>query len=287
MIDIERINDEILGAERQALKYVDQEAKEWMRMALFTYGRMYSENVPPSLSETTLHYCYGYGCTDIQLIPPCRGDSAFFMFRLFGRGEIRNLRGDVILQIHAQIASIVQDYFPGAKWTSLFAVCAHCLQEDEAPTPLDALDRSGLGAWRFDERFVANRTEYKWLKCVNVCTLFDGVLLCWPHKEIAEKAKYEQLRIEIASQQTPQQVERQKMSSALRFRILQRDSFTCQACGQSPRKGHSIALHVDHIYPIAKGGKTEDDNLHVLCESCNNGKRDKVIPELLSGIKRD
>lgn len=34
-------------------------------------------------------------------------------------------------------------------------------------------------------------------------------------------------------------------------------------------------LHVDHIIPIAKGGKTVKENLRTLCEECNWGKRDK------------
>ena len=33
-------------------------------------------------------------------------------------------------------------------------------------------------------------------------------------------------------------------------------------------------LHVDHIKPVSKGGKTVRDNLRTLCEDCNLGKRD-------------
>jgi 5-methylcytosine-specific restriction endonuclease McrA len=67
-------------------------------------------------------------------------------------------------------------------------------------------------------------------------------------------------------------VERQKMSSRLRFLIFQRDHYTCRICGKS--KYDKVKLHVDHIIPIAKGGKTEENNLQTLCEVCNLGKSD-------------
>jgi hypothetical protein len=66
--------------------------------------------------------------------------------------------------------------------------------------------------------------------------------------------------------------ERSKMSSRLRFLIFQRDHYTCRICGKS--KYDKVKLHVDHIIPIAKGGKTEESNLQTLCEVCNLGKSD-------------
>ena len=72
---------------------------------------------------------------------------------------------------------------------------------------------------------------------------------------------------------TQEQSERAKMTSAVRWQVLERDGFTCQACGAT---GPDVKLHVDHKIPIAKGGKTTLDNLHVLCAPCNLGKRDKM-----------
>jgi ribosomal protein L37AE/L43A len=74
--------------------------------------------------------------------------------------------------------------------------------------------------------------------------------------------------------------ERAKLTKSLRFEILEHDDFTCQLCGRSPLKGDDVKLHIDHKYPIAKGGKTEKNNLHVLCEDCNLGKGTKVIDQL-------
>jgi len=58
----------------------------------------------------------------------------------------------------------------------------------------------------------------------------------------------------------------------LRFRVLQRDRFTCQSCGSSPAKSLGVELHVDHIVPWSKGGDTVVENLQTLCDRCNLGK---------------
>ncbi|MBQ9472253.1 MAG: HNH endonuclease [Ruminococcus sp.] len=67
--------------------------------------------------------------------------------------------------------------------------------------------------------------------------------------------------------------ERRKMSQDLRYRIMKRDNFRCVLCGRSAKDG--VSLHVDHIKPISKGGKTIESNLRTLCSDCNLGKRDK------------
>ncbi len=57
----------------------------------------------------------------------------------------------------------------------------------------------------------------------------------------------------------------------LRFRVLQRDNFTCQACGRS-RVKHGVVLQVDHIIAYTNGGETVLVNLQTLCTDCNSGK---------------
>ncbi len=61
-------------------------------------------------------------------------------------------------------------------------------------------------------------------------------------------------------------------SLRLRFRVLQRDNFSCQACGASPAITLGVGLHIDHIVPWSKGGETVIENLRTLCETCNRGK---------------
>ena len=64
-------------------------------------------------------------------------------------------------------------------------------------------------------------------------------------------------------------VERGKVTNKMRFAIYQRDGYRCRICGND--------LEIDHIYPIAKGGKTTMDNLQTLCHRCNVRKGDSVI----------
>ena len=61
-------------------------------------------------------------------------------------------------------------------------------------------------------------------------------------------------------------------SLRLRWKVLQRERFTCVACGRSPAITPGIELHVDHIIPWSKGGETVIANLQTLCSSCNLGK---------------
>ncbi|MCC5890854.1 MAG: HNH endonuclease [Alkalibacterium sp.] len=64
--------------------------------------------------------------------------------------------------------------------------------------------------------------------------------------------------------------ERNKMTPSLRYEIMKRDNFRCQLCGEVA--SDHLSLHVDHIFPVSKGGKTEESNLRTLCEKCNIGK---------------
>lgn len=68
--------------------------------------------------------------------------------------------------------------------------------------------------------------------------------------------------------------ERSLMTASLRYDVLKRDNYKCRICGASAHDG--AELHVDHIYPVSKGGKTEISNLQTLCERCNLGKSNKI-----------
>lgn len=68
--------------------------------------------------------------------------------------------------------------------------------------------------------------------------------------------------------------ERKIMNDDIRYNVLKRDNFTCKICGASAKDG--AKLHVDHIIPVSKGGKTVMNNLQTLCDRCNIGKSDKL-----------
>lgn len=62
---------------------------------------------------------------------------------------------------------------------------------------------------------------------------------------------------------------RKNIGKKVRFEVFKRDSFTCQYCGRTPPKA---VLEVDHIIPVADGGKNDSDNLVSACIDCNRGK---------------
>ena len=75
-------------------------------------------------------------------------------------------------------------------------------------------------------------------------------------------------RRDFASQQ------RALLTDSLRYDILERDGRRCRMCGATVEDG--VKLHVDHIIPVSKGGRTEPSNLQVLCSRCNRGKSNKL-----------
>lgn len=59
---------------------------------------------------------------------------------------------------------------------------------------------------------------------------------------------------------------RDGLTPARRVKILDRDDYTCQACGSERW------LQVDHIIPVSKGGSNAERNLQALCRDCNRAK---------------
>lgn len=56
---------------------------------------------------------------------------------------------------------------------------------------------------------------------------------------------------------------------AIRFKVFERDGFTCQYCGQA---APNVRLEVDHRLSLVEGGTNGLDNLVTACWSCNRGK---------------
>lgn len=106
------------------------------------------------------------------------------------------------------------------------------------------------------------RNSYKGERVYNI----DEMLLLY------EKAKAEDLH--RSKYQRTIQEERARMTDSLRYDILRRDGFRCVLCGASSNDG--VKLHIDHIFPVSKGGKTVPENLRTLCERCNRGKSAKI-----------
>lgn len=61
------------------------------------------------------------------------------------------------------------------------------------------------------------------------------------------------------------------------FSIFTRDGFTCIYCGKSSIED-KIILHVEHVFPMIKGGGHTIENLVTACSVCNIEKGAKRLP---------
>lgn len=108
-------------------------------------------------------------------------------------------------------------------------------------------------------------------------TVFD--MLWREHKktkrEREREKKREKRRREYQDRRMTNDAEHAKVTRAMRYDVLRRDGFRCVRCGRGREDG--VKLHVDHIVPVSRGGKSTMDNLQTLCEDCNCGKGNKYI----------
>lgn len=75
---------------------------------------------------------------------------------------------------------------------------------------------------------------------------------------------------------------RKALSKKLRFDVFKRDGFVCAYCGATPP---SVVLQVDHIHPVAEGGKNALDNLITSCQPCNIGKGVNLLTNIPISLK--
>jgi hypothetical protein len=68
----------------------------------------------------------------------------------------------------------------------------------------------------------------------------------------------------------PLATSREPIPAGLRFAVLRRDGFRCAYCGRGQDDG--VQLHIDHLVPVARGGRNELENLVTACATCNLGK---------------
>lgn len=62
------------------------------------------------------------------------------------------------------------------------------------------------------------------------------------------------------------------------FRVLKRENQICRKCGHPVQDGD---IHFDHIIPWSKGGSSDENNIQLLCSSCNRKKSDAFEKEHL------
>ncbi len=71
---------------------------------------------------------------------------------------------------------------------------------------------------------------------------------------------------------------RSPIPSHLRQLVIERAGKRCEYCRLS-QEGQEATFHVDHVHPVAHGGRTELDNLALACVSCSlrKGARKSAI----------
>lgn len=84
-----------------------------------------------------------------------------------------------------------------------------------------------------------------------------------------------ELRAHRATSQFLKQQERNRVTPRVRAQIIARDGSRCRMCGATAVGG--ARLHVDHVIPIDRGGRSTMDNLQTLCQECNLGKGNLLL----------
>ena len=100
------------------------------------------------------------------------------------------------------------------------------------------------------------------------------MLLCVISKEVIRRPKGSAERRHVSRSRITDMQALRKISGhrwqKLRERILRRDASLCQPC---KARGHiTLAVEVDHITPIHKGGTDAEDNLQAICSECHKAK---------------
>ena len=128
----------------------------------------------------------------------------------------------------------------------------------------------GMTADEFwEEIFKANEYSYP-------PKLAEWAQEAWDSGITLDEARYPETKTvsrKTSSKTSCKTKERGRMSNALRYKIMRRDSFQCVLCGATGKDGKLV---VDHIIPVSKGGKTITQNLRTTCEKCNSGKGVKI-----------
>ena len=78
-------------------------------------------------------------------------------------------------------------------------------------------------------------------------------------------------------------MDKQRIPTHLRRRVVERDGLWCVYCGVNLENGE---VHLDHVVPESRGGSTTYDNLQVTCRKCNLAKGTLHESEFMEGLRR-
>jgi 5-methylcytosine-specific restriction endonuclease McrA len=102
--------------------------------------------------------------------------------------------------------------------------------------------------------------------------IYDREYMKRPWKLAASKLP----ELRVLKVKKPLSMTREPISKKLRFEVFKRDSFRCQYCGNS---APGVILEIDHVTPVASGGKSDILNLITSCNPCNSGKGKRSLSD--------
>ncbi|MBW1965488.1 MAG: HIT domain-containing protein [Deltaproteobacteria bacterium] len=79
-------------------------------------------------------------------------------------------------------------------------------------------------------------------------------------------------------------LDKDPVPDSLYYRVLKESGGRCALCGASKK---DRPLHVEYIKPRSRGGKTEYENLQVLCSKCNQTKSNKDDTDFRNDLSPD
>lgn len=57
--------------------------------------------------------------------------------------------------------------------------------------------------------------------------------------------------------------------------LIERDQNRCRICGNSKAREEDLLLHLEHILPKSKGGRTREENLRAICWRCRREREEE------------
>jgi hypothetical protein len=94
----------------------------------------------------------------------------------------------------------------------------------------------------------------------------DEVLALLKSSQLRTRQSIERAKSLSSARNDPAEAKRGQIPSGLRLLIWAKYEGTCADCGATSE------LQFDHIIPVALGGATSEENLQILCGSCNRSK---------------
>lgn len=120
--------------------------------------------------------------------------------------------------------------------------------------------------------------------CIYCLAPLDNTFTCEAHAYRYKRTQMKVWRSSARGRAITNQKKRDRRTGAssrarTMIRLLERDGFDCQMCGERMSIDGHDPMQVDHRVPLARGGGNDQDNLQLLHKSCNARKAAKLPDE--------